>query len=158
MRKAKQSLTIGWREILSLPVLNVPRVKAKIDTGARTSALHAFNCQEFKLEDRAMIRFEIHPVQRNNKKTILAEAQLLEYRQVRSSGGHAQTRPVILTDVRLGEQQWQIELTLTNRDVMGFRMLLGRQAVRDRFLVNPGKSYLQSDNHEHSQFNKKTSK
>ncbi len=150
MRKAKQSLTIGWREILSLPALNVARVKAKIDTGARTSALHAFNCQEFKLEGRAMIRFEIHPVQRNNKKTVLAEAQLLEYRQVRSSGGHAQTRPVILTDVRLGEQQWQIELTLTNRDVMGFRMLLGRQAVRDRFLINPGKSYLQSDNHEHS--------
>ncbi|VEP11410.1 conserved hypothetical protein [Hyella patelloides LEGE 07179] len=149
MRKIKdeapQLSIIGWRETLSLPELNVGRVKAKIDTGARTSALHAFHCQEFPLEDKTMIRFQIHPIQRNNQKTVLAEAELLEYRKVRSSGGHAQIRPVIITTIKLGEQQWQVELTLTNRDVMGFRMLLGRQAVRDRFLVDPSQSFLQSD-------------
>ncbi|WP_019509570.1 RimK/LysX family protein [Pleurocapsa sp. PCC 7319] len=149
MKKAKdrtqQLPIIGWREILSLPELNVDHVKAKIDTGARSSALHAFHCQEFKLQDRSMIRFQIHPIQHNNQQTILAEAELLEYRKVRNSGGQAQIRPVILTPIKLGEHQWQVELTLTNRDVMGFRMLLGRQAVRNRFLVNPGKSFLQSE-------------
>lgn len=143
--RAKQLAIIGWREILSLPELNVGQVKAKIDTGARSSALHAFHCQEFKLQNKSMIRFQIHPIQHNNQHTILAEAELLEYRKVRNSGGQAQIRPVILTPVKLGEHQWQVELTLTNRDVMGFRMLLGRQAVRNRFLVNPGKSFLQSE-------------
>ncbi len=147
MRKAKPLDLIGWREMLSLPELNVERIKAKIDTGARSSALHAFHCQELKLQDKSLIRFQIHPLQHDNKYTVWAEAELLEYRKVRNSGGHAQIRPVILTPIQLGEHQWQIELTLTNRDVMGFRMLLGRQAVRDRFLVNPGKSFLQSSQH-----------
>lgn len=146
-KEAKQLSVIGWREILALPDLNVDRIKAKTDTGARTSALHAFDCQEFKQGDKTMIRFQIHPLQRDNKKTIVAEAELLEYRKVTSSGGHAQLRPVILTTAKLGEHQWQLELTLTNRDIMGFRMLLGRQAVRDRFLIEPGKSYLQSSRH-----------
>ncbi len=147
MHKVKQLAIIGWREILSLPELNVDRIKAKIDTGARSSALHAFHCQEFKLQDKSIIRFQIHPIQHDSKQTVLAEAELLEYRKVRNSGGHTQVRPVVLTTIKLGEDQWQIELTLTNRDVMGFRMLLGRQAVRDRFLVNPGKSFLQSSQH-----------
>lgn len=144
-KQTPQLSVIGWREILSLPKLNVDRIKAKIDTGARTSALHAFHCEEFTLNHKSMIRFQIHPLQHDNHKTIIAEAELLEYRKVRNSGGHAQIRPVIITTVELGEHQWQVELTLTNRDVMGFRMLLGRQAVRGRFLVNPGKSFLQSD-------------
>ncbi len=146
-KKAKQLSVIGWREILSLPELNVARIKAKIDTGARTSALHAFNCQEFKQDDKTMIRFGIHPLQRDSKQTILAEAELLEYRKITNSGGYAQTRPVILTTVKLGEHQWQVELTLTNRDVMGFRMLLGRQALKGRFSIDPGKSFLQSSRH-----------
>ena len=144
-KEAKQLSVIGWREMLALPELNVEHVKAKIDTGARSSALHAFDCQEFKQNDRVMIRFAVHPLQHNNQQTVLAEAELLEYRKVRNSGGQAQIRPVILTTIKLREHQWQVELTLTNRDVMGFRMLLGRQAVRNRFLVNPGKSFLQSD-------------
>ena len=143
--RAKQLAIIGWREILSLPELNIVQVKAKIDTGARSSALHAFYCQEFKLQDKSMIRFQIHPIQHDSQHTILAEAELLGYRKVRNSGGQAQIRPVILTPIKLGEYQWQVELTLTNRDVMGFRMLLGRQAVRNRFLVDPGKSFLQSE-------------
>ena len=149
MRKAKvkQLSIIGWREMLSLPELNVERIKAKIDTGARTSALHAFQCQELKLQDKSIIHFQIHPIQHDSKHTVWAEAELLEYRKVRNSGGQAQIRPVVLTTIELGESQWQIELTLTNRDVMGFRMLLGRHAIRDRFLVNPGKSFLQSSRH-----------
>jgi hypothetical protein len=135
---------IGWRENIALPQLNVNSIKAKIDTGARSSALHAFKIEEFRQKNQLMIRFQIHPFQRDDKKIITAEAELLEYRHIKSSNGQIQHRPVILTTVQLGEQQWQIELTLTNRDVMGFRMLLGRQALRHRFLIDPGKSFLQS--------------
>lgn len=146
-KETKHLAVIGWRELLALPDLNIDRIKAKIDTGARTSSLHAFNCQEFQQEGKTMIRFGVHPIQRNNKQTVLAQAELLEYRQVTNSGGQAQRRPVIVTTMKLGEYQWQAELTLTNRDVMGFRMLLGRQAVRDRFSIDPGRSFLQSDRH-----------
>ena len=136
-------LIIGWRERVVLPALGIPKIKAKIDTGARSSALHAFNVEPFQLDGKEMVRFQVHPKQRNTHQTITAAAELLEYRHVRNSGGQAQLRPVIQTRVELGGQQWTIELTLTNRDVMGFRMLLGRQAVRRRFLVDPGKSFLQ---------------
>ena len=138
------SSIIGWREIVALPQLNVEQIKAKIDTGARSSALHAFAIEEFELNNKLMIRFQVHPRQRDNKYTVTTEAELLEYRKVTSSVGQSQIRPVILTTVQLGQKQWQIELTLTNRDVMGYRMLLGRQAVRDRFLIDPGKSFLHS--------------
>ncbi|MEL6439783.1 MAG: RimK/LysX family protein [Cyanobacteria bacterium J06621_8] len=145
--KAKQLTIIGWRETLSLPDLGVVSIKAKIDTGARTSALHAFNCQEFQQEGKQKIRFEIHPLPRSKQQSILAEADLLEYRKVTNSGGQGEIRPVILTRIKLGGHCWRGELTLTNRDVMGFRMLLGRQAVRDRFSIDPGKSFLQSTRH-----------
>lgn len=142
-----QSDIIGWRELVALPTLGISKIKAKIDTGARSSALHAFHLEKFERDHRVMIRFQVHPRQRDSKTTITAEAELLEYREVRNSGGAAQLRPVILTDVELGQQRWQIELTLTNRDVMGFRMLLGRQAVRRKFLIDPGKSFIQSRHH-----------
>jgi hypothetical protein len=142
--QTKQLSVIGWREIIALPKLGISQIKAKIDTGARSSALHAFQVEKFQLHGKSMLRFQIHPYQRDNKHIVVAEAELLEYREIRNSGGHAQLRPVILTEVKLGDKQWQIELTLTNRDVMGFRMLLGREAVRHRFLVDAGKSFLQS--------------
>ena len=123
---------IGWRERVALPELGISEVKAKIDTGARSSALHAFELQFFEQDGKSMVRFKVHPYQRDAKRTAIAEAALLDHKTVRSSTGHAQLRPVILTAVKLGDQQWPIELTLTNRDVMGFRMLLGRQAVRRR--------------------------
>jgi hypothetical protein len=138
---------IGWREHIGLPLLHVNSIKAKIDTGARSSALHAFQIEEFRRNNQLMIRFQIHPLQRDNQKIITAEAELLEYRQIKSSNGQTQHRPVIVTTAQLGAQQWSIELTLTNRDVMGFRLLLGRQALRNRFLVDPGKSFLQSYQH-----------
>mgnify|MGYP002063745192 CR=1 FL=1 len=133
--------TIGWREWLALPLLGVDRIKAKIDTGARTSSLHAFDLERFRRRGVDMVRFKIHPVQRDLVRTVDAEARLVDERWVRDSGGTATLRPVIHTDVHLLGQTWEIELTLTCRDVMGFRMLLGRQAVRRRFLIDPGRSY-----------------
>jgi hypothetical protein len=135
---------IGWREFVALPQLKVDRVKVKIDTGARSSAIHAFNIQELSQNGKRIIRFQVHPLQRDSHTTITTEAELLEYRKIRNSGGIAQFRPVIKTNIELGKQIWSIELSLTDRDVMGFRMLLGRQAVRDKFLVDPGKSFLLS--------------
>ncbi|ASC69202.1 putative alpha-L-glutamate ligase [Halomicronema hongdechloris C2206] len=136
--------TIGWREWLSLPELGVPGLKAKIDTGARSSALHAFDVEQIERQGIVRVRFKIHPLQRSTTEVITAEADLVDQRTVRSSVGHEQLRPVIHTLVELGEWRWSIELTLTNRDVMGFRMLLGRQAMRQRFLVDPGRSFLHS--------------
>lgn len=133
--------TIGWREWLSLPALNIPQVKAKVDTGARSSALHAFNIEYFEADNGSMVRFSVHPLQRDSTLVVTATAPLLDKRSVKDSGGHIQERPVVKTLVALGSYRWPIELTLTNRDVMGFRMLLGREAVRRRFLVDPGKSY-----------------
>jgi hypothetical protein len=138
----KELPLIGWREYLALPILGVDKIKVKIDTGARTSSLHAFHIHTYKVEDREMVEFQVHPIQRETHMTVNCIAPLLEYRHITNSGGHSQLRPVILTKVKLGSYQWDIELTLTNRDVMGFRMLLGRQAVKDRFLVNPGQSFL----------------
>jgi hypothetical protein len=135
---------IGWREWLCLPDLSIEKIKAKIDTGARSSALHAFNIEIFSQHGQPRVRFQVHPLQRNSHTTISAEADLLEERVIKDSGGHAQLRPVIVTAVCLGTARWPIELTLTNRDVMGFRMLLGRQAIRHRFWVDAGHSYLQS--------------
>ena len=133
---------VGWREWLSLPSLEVPRVKAKIDTGARSSSLHAFSIEEFQRGQQTWIRFGIHPVQHSSAERVVAEAPLLEYRSVRSSSGHISVRPVIVTPVRLGLFEWMIELTLSSRDEMGFRMLLGREAIRNRFLVDSGASFM----------------
>lgn len=133
---------IGWREWIALPDLGVDAVKAKVDTGARTSSLHGFHVEEFQRGDQTWVRFEIHPYQRDSKTTIYTEAPLLEHRRVTSSTGHATMRPVVLTTARLSGIQWQIELTLTRRDAMGFRMLLGREAVRGRFVIDPGQSFL----------------
>ena len=133
---------IGWREWVALPDLGVTRIKAKIDTGARSSALHAFDLEHFRRRGHDMVRFAIHTLQRSSKRVIVAEAEMLDNRIVRSSNGVNALRPVILTRVELLGESWPIELTLASRDEMGFRMLLGRQAVRGRFLIDPGRSYL----------------
>lgn len=135
---------IGWREQLALPDLGIQKIKAKIDTGARSSALHAFDVEIFKRDGKRMVRFKVHPYQRDTHRTVTAEAELFDQRQVRNSGGQTQVRPVIQTTIELNGYTFPIELTLTNRDVMGFRMLLGRQAVRRRFLVDAGQSFLYS--------------
>lgn len=134
--------TIGWREWLALPGMGVTHIKAKVDTGARTSALHAFELERFERDGKAMVRFEAHPLQRDTSVRIPVEAELADRRAVRSSSGDQTLRPVVRTEIRLMEQRWEIELTLIRRDPMGFRMLLGRQAIRGRFLVDPDRSYL----------------
>jgi len=135
---------IGWREWLTLPELEIAKIKAKIDTGARTSALYAFDIELFDRDGVHCVRFKVHPSQRDETETVESEAPLLDQRQVKNSGGKAELRPVILTPVNLNDQSWPIELTLTHRRNMQFRMLLGREAVRQRFFVDPGRSYLQS--------------
>jgi hypothetical protein len=133
---------IGWREWIACPDLGIDKIKAKVDTGARSSSLHAFHVRVFQKDGRDYVQFSVHPIQRNTKQTIEAEAEVLEFREVRSSNGHISRRPVIQTTVKWMDQCWPIEVTLANRDEMGFRMLLGREAVRSRFLVDPGRSFL----------------
>ncbi|MDH3284953.1 MAG: RimK/LysX family protein [Acidobacteriota bacterium] len=132
---------MGWREWLALPDLSIKSIKAKIDTGARTSALHAFDVEVFRRGGRERVRFKVHPKQRDSVRTVVADVLLLDERVVRSSSGRAERRPVVLLHAKWKDHVWPIEVTLTRRDVMGFRMLLGRQAIRGRFLVDPGRSY-----------------
>jgi hypothetical protein len=135
---------IGWREWVELAGLgggNVD-VKVKVDTGARSSALHAFNVERFRRGGEDWVRFDVHPFQNDSKFTIPGEAPLVDERWVRSSSGKADLRPVIRTAVRFLDLEWEIELTLTRRDLMGFRMLLGRQAIRKRFVVDPARSFV----------------
>jgi len=141
-KRRKRPLAIaGWREWVHLPALEIGPVKAKLDTGARSSSLHAFGLEPFEEDGREMLRFSVHPLQRDTSITIEATAEVVDRRVVRNSGGQSEERPVIHTDLQLGEDRWPIELTLTRRDEMGFRMLLGRQAFRDRFAVDAGKSF-----------------
>lgn len=135
-------VTIGWREWVGLPDLGVTAIKAKVDTGARTSALHVTDLARFDRDGRPWVRFRVHPLQRSDEPAVEAEAALVERRPVRSSSGHTEHRLVIRTTMTIGPASWPIEVTLTRRDAMGFRMLLGRQAVRSRVLVDPGRSFL----------------
>ena len=141
-RQVNASLSIiGWREWVGLPDLGIDRIKAKVDTGARSSSLHAFDLRAFERDGEAWVRFQIHPVQREAEPSFEVEHRVLEYRSVKSSSGKASRRPVIVTQLALLGRTWPIELTLASRDEMGFRMLLGREAFRGRFLVDAGKSY-----------------
>ena len=141
IRNIKDLPVIGWREWVKLPDLGVKSIKVKVDTGARSSALHVFDLEEFEKDDEKWVRFKIYASQRTNKVVVKSEAKILEYRSIKNSGGKASLRPVIITNVTLLDDTWPVELTLANRDEMGFRMLLGREAMRRRFLVDPSGSY-----------------
>jgi hypothetical protein len=133
---------IGWREWIGLPELNIARIKAKIDTGARTSALHAFSLQPFEENGKRRIRFDIHPYQHEVGVITTCVADVVDRRLVTDSGGHEEERYVIKTLVKIADQTWPIEITLTERENMLFRMLLGRSALRKHFIVNPARSFV----------------
>lgn len=139
---ADEQTVIGWREWVALPDLGITHVKAKIDTGARTSALHAFSLQPFQRAGSAWVRFRVHPLQKLKHPVVSCEAEVVDRRWVRDSGGHKEFRHVIVSRVSLGGISWPIELTLTDRETMLFRMLLGRTALGGQFIVAPARSYL----------------
>ena len=133
---------LGWREWVSLPDLGIDRIKAKVDTGARTSALHAFDVELIEKDGQKIVKFNIHPKQNDLNAVIQCQAPLLDEREVRDSGGHSEKRYVIQSSIIIGTTVHTAEITLTNRDSMGFRMLLGRTTMKGHYLVDPGKSFL----------------
>lgn len=138
---ADQTL-IGWREWLAFPDWGIPAVKVKIDTGARTSALHADDLEIVERDGRSIATFTVHPWQRSTRDGVEVSVPLVDERAVTSSSGDASTRPVVMAVIDLDGRPHEIELTLTRRDDMGFRMLLGRKAMESRYLVDPSHSYL----------------
>lgn len=140
-----KKLIVGWREYVDLPQLGIHKIKAKIDSGARTSCLHAFKTEYFDKESQKWIRFWIHPIQKNQTEVIQCESPLIDRRMVRDSGGHEEYRDVIQTELQFGDLVWPIEMTITNRENMRFRMLLGRTAMHKKLMIDPSRSFLTSD-------------
>lgn len=135
-------IILGSEEWCSFPELGIPSIKARVDSGAKTSALHAINIAPFTKEGENWVKFDINPIQNNLKTVIHCEAKLIDKRVVKSSSGFREQRFVIQTELKIGDSNWPIEMTLTNRDSMGFRMLLGREAMSGRILVDPEQKYL----------------
>jgi hypothetical protein len=142
-RRPKGPTVIGWREWVSLPDLGVPAIRAKVDTGARTSALHAFGLEVVKRKDTELARFAVHLESHGEPgPALVCESPVVAWRNVRNPGGRSEKRPVIETRVAIGRYRVKTLVSLTRRDEMGMPMLLGRQTTRRRFLVDPGRSYL----------------
>ncbi|MDF7798114.1 ATP-dependent zinc protease [Pontiellaceae bacterium B1224] len=135
-------LKLGWREWCALPALGIPAIKAKIDTGAKTSCLHTFGIEPFSEDGVSFVRFKVHPLQKNEDLVLECTAAVKDEREVSDSGGHKEMRYIIETQMLIGDKQRLIEMSLTNRDSMRFRMLLGRRAMEENTLVDPAASYL----------------
>jgi hypothetical protein len=135
-------LNLGWREWCALPDLGIPAIKAKVDTGAKTSCLHTFAIEPYSENGVKMVRFKVHPLQKNEELVLECSAAVKDEREVSDSGGHKEMRYIIETLLRIGDKQRRIEMSLTNRDSMRFRMLLGRRAMEEQTLVDPAASYL----------------
>lgn len=153
MNQSEQKIILGWREWVELPELGLHAIKAKVDTGAKTSALHAFNIDIYNQNGIEMVKFLIHPIQNDQHLQIECTTPLKDQRQVTDSGGHREMRYVIETDIIIASQRYSIELTLTDRETMRFRMLLGRNAMNNRVLVDPSESYLNGKIDALSQYN-----
>jgi hypothetical protein len=138
----KSRRTIGWREWVEMPDLGIKEIKAKVDTGADNSSLHAFNMERFTEDGVEMVRFEVHPHQRKRKPSISCIAEVVKERKVKNPGGRSELRPVIRTRVVVGGKEISALMNLTTRDEMTFRMLLGRRTIRGHFSVDPGRSYI----------------
>jgi hypothetical protein len=136
-------ITIGWQEWCRLPLIGIPRIKAKIDTGAKTSALHAFNIRIKTEHGHKVVHFSVHPSQGETKHTVECHAPLVDRRYIMSSNGHRELRYVIRTEVHLGPISWPIDLTLSRRDPLKFRMLLGREAMQHHVIIDPARKLLQ---------------
>ena len=133
----KDKKTIGNQEWCAFPELGILAIKARVDSGAKTSSIHAFNITTYLREDVQWVKFEVHPVQRNDQISIQCECPIIDQRDVKSSSGTSETRYVISTPISLGEEVWDIQLTLSDRDAMGYRMLLGREAMNGRLVIDP---------------------
>ena len=139
--KPDEKLTLGWREWVGLPELDLPEIKAKVDTGARTSTLHAFELHTFSEGGKPRVRFKMHPLQKDSQVVVNCVADIVDERFVTDSGGHREQRLIISTPLTIGPWSWPIEMTLTARDNMMFRMLLGRTAIKGIAMVDPSRSY-----------------
>ena len=134
-------IVIGSEEWFGFPRLGIPAIKARIDSGAKTSAIHAFNIQPFKRDGQPWVSFEVHPLQKNRKAVVRCESAVVDRRVVKSSIGISEKRYVIREPMLVNGDTWDVELTLANRDSMGYRMLLGREAMSGRTLVDPDESF-----------------
>jgi ribosomal protein S6--L-glutamate ligase len=130
-------MVIGSDEWCAFTSINIPAIKARVDSGAKTSSMHAVNIEKFSHNEEQWVRFEVHPLQKNKKITVHCEAPLIDQRVIKSSSGDKEQRPVIRVPLSLGDKSWEVEVTLTNRDSMGYRMLLGREAMSGRVLIDP---------------------
>ena len=137
--KAKK-MVIGWREWASLPDMDIPAIKVKVDTGALTSALHAFNIKTSRQGGKEYVRFSVHPLQKSSALVQTYTAPVIDERTVKSSSGHKEQRITIRTPIRIGKQQWEIDITLTNRKSLNYRMLLGRSAM-SKLTIDPALSF-----------------
>lgn len=142
MSDSSSLLTVGWREWVALPDIGIPRIKAKIDTGARTSCLHTAAYEIFQKDGQDWVRFTVHPIKKHDEFETQAEFPVSDYRIVRDSGGHEERRPFIKTTLKFPADSWEVEISLSNRESMKFRMLLGRTGMRGRILVDCARSYL----------------
>jgi len=142
MSRDSDKTIIGSEEWCSLPTLGIPAIKVRVDSGAKTSSLHAFNIRQFRRGGTIWVGFEVHPLQKNRRTIVRCEAEVVDKRIVKSSSGIGEKRYVVRTTLQFSDQQWPVELTLTNRDSMGYRMLLGREAMIGRLLVDPSAAFL----------------
>jgi hypothetical protein len=140
-RKIENKLIVGWREWISIPDLGIKSIKAKMDTGARTSALHTYFIEPTGSSEKPLVRFGVHPSQKSDKNGIICTADVIDQRRIVDSGGHPELRYIIRTSIVVGGEKWPVDLSLTNRANMRFRLLIGRSAISEKLIIDPHHSF-----------------